>query len=80
VWFLHLVSDVHQPLNATARFNALNPHGDQGGNKAEVCSPGCGNKLHSYWDGLLGSGNSAQEAIKAAAKISGCTSIRRSDQ
>jgi hypothetical protein len=36
VWLLHLVGDVHQPLHATSRFTADEPHGDIGGNTVRV--------------------------------------------
>lgn len=63
VWLLHLVGDVHQPLHATARFGSDQPEGDDGGNGVFVCIPQCGKRLHSFWDGLLGSSESPAAAI-----------------
>ena len=64
VWLIHLVGDAHQPLHATARFSSTYPHGDQGGNKEKVKpSTGIVTKLHSYWDGLLGSYSTPDGAI-----------------
>jgi hypothetical protein len=71
VWLVHLVGDVHQPLHATSRFTASQPHGDQGGNKVKVtCSPKCGARnLHGFWDDVLGTGKSAASAIAAARNL-----------
>jgi hypothetical protein len=56
VWLLHLVGDVHQPLHCAARFirGDADGDGDDGGNEVTVCDPACNKKLHSFWDGLLG--------------------------
>jgi hypothetical protein len=63
VWLLHLVGDVHQPLHCAARFTQGEPNGDDGGNSITVCNPQCGKKLHSFWDGLLGTSNNPMDAI-----------------
>lgn len=58
VWLLHLVGDVQQPLHATSRFTQDDTDGDIGGNDVHLCSPTsntCSGKLHSFWDGVLGS-------------------------
>lgn len=54
VWLIHLVGDVHQPLHAAERFTATHTDGDDGGNKQLLCKQTCSQKLHSFWDGLLG--------------------------
>ncbi len=55
VWLLHLVSDVHQPLHATARASKNRPRGDRGGNEVKV-RPATGEEinLHLYWDRMFG--------------------------
>jgi hypothetical protein len=68
-WLIHLVGDVHQPLHGTARFTRATPHGDAGGNTVTICNPGCGKKLHSYWDGTLGASDEPGDAIAAAADL-----------
>jgi hypothetical protein len=54
VWLEHLVGDVHQPLHCTSRFTRNHPHGDAGGNLLRFCEKPCNDKLHLYWDALLG--------------------------
>ena len=49
-WVFHLVGDIHQPLHSVARYSPAFPRGDQGGNLVKIH----GQKLHSFWDGLLG--------------------------
>jgi S1/P1 Nuclease len=63
VWLLHLVGDVHQPLHATARVSQADPHGDNGGNKVKICTPKCGDDLHSYWDQLAGTSKTPASAV-----------------
>jgi S1/P1 Nuclease len=66
-WLLHLVGDVHQPLHCTTRVSAAKPEGDDGGNGVTLsASPG---KLHSFWDGVLGGGNSPVTARTAALSL-----------
>lgn len=54
VWLIHVVGDIHQPLHTTQRFSASQPQGDSGGNDVKLCSSGCNQNLHSFWDGLFG--------------------------
>src|SRR5262249_39587347 len=61
-WLLHLVGDVHQPLHATTRVSATKPDGDDGGNGVELSSPA---NLHTFWDDVLGSGNTPSTALNA---------------
>lgn len=62
-WLLHLVGDVHQPLHGTARFTQAHPHGDDGGNSVFVRFQGEQKRLHSFWDGLLGTSRDPAFAI-----------------
>ncbi|MEX2260949.1 MAG: S1/P1 nuclease [Bryobacteraceae bacterium] len=65
-WLIHLVGDVHNPLHTTARFLKTQPRGDRGGNAVIV--RGAGN-LHSYWDGLLGRGETPKFLAKLVETI-----------
>jgi len=70
VWLLHLVGDVHQPLHATSRFLSGKP--DNGGNAVLVnCDSGVScegaNKLHAFWDDLLGPNKTTPKEVEAAA-------------
>lgn len=65
-WLLHLVGDVHQPLHAVSRFSKEDPDGDQGGNKVKVKS---GSNLHSFWDQLPGTVDTAPVVAKLAATV-----------
>jgi hypothetical protein len=53
-WLIHLVGDIHQPLHCSSLFTAAYPEGDRGGNEFYVMPASRGIKLHSLWDGLLG--------------------------
>ncbi len=74
VWLEHMVGDVHQPLHATSRFDEEDPQGDNGGNRIHLCSSNqaksnpktCKTSLHSFWDGLPGSGDSPTTARSRA--------------
>lgn len=59
-WFIHLVGDIHQPLHTASLFNTLYPKGDLGGNSINVIVKAGNNatNLHSFWDGLMGTGKS----------------------
>jgi S1/P1 Nuclease len=78
-WFFHLVGDIHQPLHCVAMFSEDFPNGDQGGNLVSVRLTGRANKLHSLWDGLLGTGTTATainrdvELIEAVMKEKAAT-------
>lgn len=63
VWLLHLVGDVHQPLHCTSRFTSGQPHGDAGGNFVKLS--GQPPKLHSFWDGQLGTSSAPAVAVTA---------------
>ena len=77
VWLLHLVGDIHQPLHACARFNSASPHGDAGGNLVKLT--GNPAKLHSFWDGLPGSGNSVLAAIAYGRSVGAAPTVSAAD-
>jgi hypothetical protein len=52
---IHFVGDIHQPLHCATKVDSAHPHGDQGGNLLHIMVNGQDTKLHSYWDGGLGS-------------------------
>jgi hypothetical protein len=67
-WLFHLVGDIHQPLHSTALFSADHfPKGDKGGNEIPLKR---GRKLHSLWDGLLGSDSKMRSVEKATDELS----------
>jgi hypothetical protein len=62
-WVSHLVGDLHQPLHAATLLAKAYPRGDMGGNSLAVMdTSGKALNLHSFWDGILGEGDS-YEAI-----------------
>lgn len=62
-FLIHLVGDIHQPLHCATLFNQdfQPPEGDRGGNKVFVRAAAgrAAIKLHSFWDGQLGTGQTA---------------------
>lgn len=54
-FIIHFVGDIHQPLHCATRVSSANPEGDQGGNLVTIKVAGKKVKLHSYWDGGIGS-------------------------
>jgi hypothetical protein len=71
VWLIHLVADVHQPLHAVSRFDKAHMDGDDGGNGVKVCSPPCTAKerLHAFWDTVLGVSMDTTTAIETARQL-----------
>lgn len=68
-YLIHLVGDLHQPLHCASLFNDIYPNGDRGGNEFYV-KPGVkGIKLHSFWDGLLGTSIYSSTQINYATKL-----------
>ena len=57
-WYLHLLGDLHQPLHCASWFSPEFPHGDAGGNSVAIQPHTSPIKLHSFWDELLGTGES----------------------
>jgi len=54
-FIIHFVGDIHQPLHCATRVSSANPEGDQGGNLVTIKVGSKKVKLHSYWDGGIGS-------------------------
>lgn len=59
-FIIHFVGDIHQPLHCTTRVDKDHPNGDRGGNEffvkvRDANGKSATLKLHSYWDGGLGS-------------------------
>lgn len=59
-FIVHFVGDIHQPLHCVSRVTRDKPLGDKGGNEFQIyVEDEAGHrkltKLHSYWDGGLGS-------------------------
>jgi hypothetical protein len=52
---IHFVGDIHQPLHCATKVDSAHRDGDQGGNLLHIMVDGQDTKLHSYWDGGLGS-------------------------
>ena len=72
-FLVHLIGDIHQPLNCGSLFNRrfTQPDGDQGGNLFYVKETAGGSTmtLHSFWDELLGSGNDPDQVKDYAAAL-----------
>jgi hypothetical protein len=69
-WLIHLVGDIHQPLHCATLVNSIYPapQGDRGGNDfVKVSDSGSPRKLHSLWDGLLGTGATANARLTRSA-------------
>lgn len=69
VWVENLIGELHQPLNCVSRFSAQHPEGDHNGRDVRVTDGGANTNLHVYWDGLLGSEEDIQSAIKEAKAL-----------
>lgn len=70
-WIFHLIEDVHQPLHASELYDKEHTRGDQGGNLTyfHTSKSNSGQKLHSYWDGLIkGDFSTAPDHAKALLK------------
>jgi hypothetical protein len=68
-YLIHLVGDIHQPLHCASLFTEAYPKGDKGGNDFYVMPGSRGIKLHSLWDGLLGTSGSPQSHLNYALEI-----------
>jgi hypothetical protein len=68
-WLEHLVGDIHQPLHCASYFSKEFPKGDKGGNSFYVKPATKGIKLHSLWDGLLGTRNQVKSALNDGTRI-----------
>ena len=58
--FIHLISDLHQPMHTVSMFNTDFPEGDFGGNKFYVKGLRIKN-LHDLWDSVM---SKYQDTIK----------------
>ena len=68
-WLEHLVGDIHQPLHCASYFSKEFPKGDKGGNSFYVKPATATVKLHSLWDGLLGTRNEPRTALNEATRL-----------
>jgi hypothetical protein len=68
-WMIHLIGDLHQPLHCCSLVNETYPQGDKGGNDFYVAPATKGIKLHSFWDGLLGTRVHPPTQLKEASRI-----------
>jgi hypothetical protein len=68
-YLIHLIGDLHQPLHCASLFNDTYPGGDKGGNDFYVKPGSRGIKLHSLWDGLLGTSNKPHTHLNYAIEI-----------
>jgi hypothetical protein len=70
-WLLHLVGDLHQPLHCVSLFSAdfKDKPGDAGGNFCAVMVDGRVQRLHAYWDNLLGEAPAEADDAKQQAKV-----------
>ena len=66
---IHLIGDLHQPLDCVALVNRTYPAGDKGGREFYVNQFARATKLHRYWDGLLGRVSHAPEDMSYAFEI-----------
>lgn len=65
-WLIHLIGDLHQPLHCSSLVNDAYPAGDKGGNNFYVRPAGRAIKLHSLWDGLLGTSIAPNSQLNSA--------------
>lgn len=68
-WLEHLIGDIHQPLHCASYFSKEFPRGDKGGNSFYVMPAKTAIKLHSLWDGLLGTRNEPRTAWNEATRL-----------
>lgn len=68
-WMIHLVGDIHQPLHCASYFSPEFPRGDKGGNSFYVKPNTRGIKLHSFWDGLLGTSSKPRTQVNYGVQL-----------
>ena len=79
-WLLHLVGDLHQPLHCTTRVGQGHPDGDAGGNLVTVMPGTSTQKLHKFWDDVLGpTGADTKTVAKTADKLAAADATKASD-
>ena len=76
-WLMHLVGDIHQPLHAVTMFAPELPEGDRGGNDIVIRGEGGVQRLHAYWDGLLGNSDAYEAIALLAEDIEGDPQLHR---
>jgi hypothetical protein len=66
-WLIDPVGDIHQPRHCATLVNSIYPapEGVRGGNEffVRVSDSGSPRKLHALWDGLLGTGSTANARL-----------------
>ena len=78
-WLFHLVGDFHQPLHCTAVYSERFPDSDRGGNLARIRIWSGPTNLHSFWDGLLGTGTTVGDIGKDVKEIEGVMKEKADD-
>ncbi|MEY2428597.1 MAG: hypothetical protein QOJ40_1482, partial [Verrucomicrobiota bacterium] len=68
-WLIHLIGDLHQPLHCSTLRNEKFPEGDKGGNDFFIKPAEQGIRLHSFWDGLLGTRSHPQSEVNEAIRL-----------
>lgn len=70
-WIIHLVGDLHQPLHCATLVTRHYPppHGDDGGNRVAVRPHKHPERLHTYWDRLLGTSTHASAINRLVERI-----------
>ncbi|MBX7247403.1 MAG: S1/P1 nuclease [Candidatus Sumerlaeaceae bacterium] len=79
-WILHIIGDIHQPLHCATMYSKALPQGDYGGSGfllADTDNTSRTEKLHSIWDGMLGSRQSFAEILKMRDILEGCPCYNR---
>lgn len=65
-WLIHLIGDLHQPLHCSSLVDSAYPSGDKGGNNFYVRPAERAIRLHSLWDGLLGTAEAPNQQLNYA--------------
>lgn len=70
-WIIHLVGDLHQPLHCATLVSRHYPppHGDDGGNRLAIRPHKHPERLHTYWDRLLGTSTHAKAIDRLVERI-----------
>lgn len=68
-WLIHLIGDLHQPLHCSSLFTEAYPNGDKGGNLLFVRPAERAIRLHSLWDGLLGTSGGSRSDLNYAIEL-----------
>lgn len=76
-WYLHLMGDLHQPLHTTGVFTKALPEGDRGGNLFIINDAGHIQRLHAFWDNILGVDKDAKNIAARGAQIQASPALSR---